>query len=204
MSKKTIIGTLCLFVFALVFSGCSQGKDTSDQKKPEASAEPKIEKQAEVPLGMTEGEIRELKGNVFENAPSASLVDVAGGEAEGEAWIAMKDGKTFHKAVASDLPELTNGDFYEGWLVKRPATGELFSTGKMIFDEGFEMWKLDFEIEGDKKDHRSVVITLEPDDGNPAPAGHILEGKFPPNASFPGKDILERGSTPEVELEEEG
>ncbi len=52
---------------------------------------------------------------------------------------------------------------------------DFFSTGEMIFDEQSQVWMLNYETTADKQDYSKVVITLEPDDGDPAPAKHILE-----------------------------
>ena len=118
------------------------------------------------------------KADTFSNSPTILLKDVTGGSSTGEAWIVVKDGKTYHKAIAQDLPALTGGDFYEGWLTRDPASLGFFSTGEMIFDESKKMWILEYEVEGDKSNYPGVVITLEPDDGDPGPAAHVLEGKL--------------------------
>ncbi len=120
-------------------------------------------------------EAKEIEVDIFTNSPTIILEDVSGGNASGEAWISVKDGETFHKVIAKNLPELQNDDFYEGWLVKRPAALGFFSTGNMYFDEIQVAWILNYETEGDKSNYPKVVITLEPDDGNPAPAKHIIE-----------------------------
>jgi len=35
-----------------------------------------------------------------------------------------------------------------------------------------------YTADEDKTDFESVVITLEPEDGDPGPADHVLEGSF--------------------------
>lgn len=102
------------------------------------------------------------------------LKDVTGGSSEGDGYR-TKQGSTFIHKVAADLPPLTGSDFYEGWLVI-PGTTTFISTGEMVLDRG--RWVLDFESETDYTDYSLVVITVEPDDGDPAPADHILEGEF--------------------------
>ena len=113
--------------------------------------------------------------DAYKDAPTIILKDVTGGDASGEAWIIVKDNKTFHKVVGKNLPELQNDDFYEGWLVKTSPKLDFFSTGKMHFDNDGDAWFLDYEVDGDKSDYPKAVITLEPDDGDPAPAKHIIE-----------------------------
>lgn len=175
MTKKVTL-FFSVLLLSLIFSGCFQKKETLKQDEVIGSPAPKIEKQME--------QKEQTKNDVFENAPMIVLVDVASGKSSGDAWITVKSGKTFHRVVAKNLPELTNGDFYEGWLVKVPASGGFLSTGEMIFDEESEEWILEHEERGDKSEYRSVVITLEPDDGNPAPAKHILEGEFATEVNF--------------------
>lgn len=79
-------------------------------------------------------------------------------------------------AEFEDLPLLVTGEFFEGWLVKQD-TSEFFSTGAVktasdgnlintfTGDEDYQTQGYDF-----------YVLTLEPDDGNPDPAAHVLEG----------------------------
>lgn len=111
---------------------------------------------------------------IYKNAPSLTLEDVADGESSGEAWIILNDNITYHRVFARNMPELQNDDFYEGWLVQK-STGEFFSTGKMTFNEKYQNWLLEYQTEGDKTNYTKVVITLEPNDGDPAPAKHIIE-----------------------------
>lgn len=101
--------------------------------------------------------------------------DVSGVGGSGTAWTTLKDGMTFHRVVAKDIPALEDDYFYEGWLVKNPALGQFFSTGEMTQDPTTKEWVLDYVHDGDVTDHKKVVITLEPNDGDPAPAAHIIE-----------------------------
>ncbi len=139
------------------------------QSPPELTFEESVANEVE------EAEVSNEAISVFDDQPMIELSDVSGGNATGMAWIVVEDGKTFHRVVAYDLPELTNGDFYEGWLVRPAPDFDFFSTGAMIFDDAENAWVLDYETEGDRSDYSNVVITLEPDDGDPAPAEHILE-----------------------------
>jgi hypothetical protein len=73
------------------------------------------------------------------------------------------------------LPPLGDGYYYEGWIVNRK-TREVVSTGRAElvgeeFVNGFESFD-------DLRAFDFFVLTLEPDDGNPAPDEHILEGTF--------------------------
>ncbi len=114
--------------------------------------------------------------DVFADAVSIDLKDVAKSGATGKAWLVFKDGKTYHRVTSPNLPALTNDDFYEGWIVK--GLFSIVSSGKMEFDSARNEWILDYVTDGDKTDHKTIVITQEPNDGDPAPAKHIIEGKF--------------------------
>lgn len=78
-------------------------------------------------------------------------------------------------AAIPDLPPLEDGYFYEGWLV-RQAPFESLSAGEMLSFQGD--WITDFSSQDNLLDHMNYIITLEPDDGDPAPAAHVLEGTF--------------------------
>lgn len=116
---------------------------------------------------------------IFAKAPSITLKDVSSSGASGTAWLAVVDGKTYHRVVAGNLPVLPGNAFYEGWLVKDPKTKAFFSTGKLAYNPATKQAKLDFVTDGDKSDYRLVVITSEPNDGNPEPDKHIIEERFP-------------------------
>lgn len=115
---------------------------------------------------------------VIAKAPFIELKDVSNSGATGTAWLAVSGGKTYHRVLAKNMPALPGADFYEGWLVKNPATGEFFSSGKMAYDPVTKEARLDFIMDGDQSDFRFVVITSEPDDNNPAPDKHIIEERF--------------------------
>jgi len=108
------------------------------------------------------------------SGPAFFLEDVSGGDAYGEAWTVVKDDKTYHRVFARNMLELEDDYFYEGWLVNK-TNGSFFSTGKMVYNEKYENWLIEYQIDGDKSSYTQVVITLEPDDEDPAPAKHIIQ-----------------------------
>ena len=117
----------------------------------------------------------------------ANLLDVTGGsEIRSVAFentdisgygMAYWDEETsaFHLGAHLDnLPTPNGDDFYEGWLVQQSpfkfiSTWEVMKTedGKMVnkFDSSIDYSTYDF-----------YVLNLEPNDNDPAPADHILEG----------------------------
>jgi hypothetical protein len=104
----------------------------------------------------------------------ASLEDVSGGNATGIAQATFLNGNYTLVAVFDGLPDPEDTDFYEGWIVRRGEDQSVVSTGVISKENG--VYKNTFTFEKDLADHDFYVVTIEPDDGDPAPADHILEG----------------------------
>ncbi len=114
----------------------------------------------------------EISSQAFEAALSA----IGDSHAEGAATSDYVDG-TFHHLVVATLPDPPEGYFYEGWLVRsRPF--DFFSTGEFIQHVDDLKWYLVYESEDDRRDYNKVIVTLEPNDNDLAPAEHVLEGVF--------------------------
>lgn len=105
---------------------------------------------------------------------SAALADVTGGTSFGIAH-SQYDSGTFTLVVEmGNLPEPASGYFYEGWLVRRGESLSILSTGRAeVTQDGFANVYLS---RTDLTDYDFYVLTLEAEDGNPAPSEHILEG----------------------------
>lgn len=102
-----------------------------------------------------------------------ALDDVSGGKSSGYARADYENGEYMLHAGFANLMKPQNGDFYEGWVVRREPF-DFISTGKII-----NMGGVDTNLYKSNKNYTSYdlyVLTLEPDDGDPAPAKHILEG----------------------------
>ena len=104
---------------------------------------------------------------------SGSLTDVSGGNASGTANATFDENGYIAFATFENLPELEEGFFYEGWVVRNSPL-DVISSGALEMDGG--NYINNFKSETDLTDHNFYVLTLEPDDGDPAPAEHILEG----------------------------
>lgn len=174
-------------------------QETSADLQPEPDPAPEPE-----PERMTVKETREMMGktpptetvepegsrrdiSMVANGQQAThrgeLKDVTGGAASGTVFTGMgmtSELRFILVAGFSDLPELMPGYFYEGWIVRRTDPFNVVSTGALTEDEGG--WTNIFTADGDFTDHDFYVLTLEPDDGDPAPAAHILEGDILPKA----------------------
>lgn len=167
----------------LVATGCEQSKplvennDRGDQAVPAQSGDdnPIVADNQTENEESNEPRVIDPKAFDYTVLPSIELIDVTGGDATGIAYYGFVEGLgTRHKVVASNMPELEEGYFYEGWLVRGD---QFFSTGEMK-KEG-DNYVLYWVNHLNDTPFRFVVITLEPDDGNDLPAAHIIEAAFP-------------------------
>lgn len=111
---------------------------------------------------------------------SALLEDVTNGDARGAASASFgTETKYLLEASVMSLPELEEGFFYEGWLVRTERGLNVLSTGALMEMSNGDFLNL-YESETDLSDHTLYIVTLEPDDGDPAPAEHVLEGELEP------------------------
>src|SRR3989338_6523738 len=160
-------------------------------------------------------EEKELRERIFAKAQVVDLKDMVRGKSTGKAWLALYEGKTYHRIKSAGLSKLEGTSFYEGWLIKDAKKDDFFSTGKMELQENGD-GILEFVTEGDKTFYRTAVLTSEPNDGNPKPDKHIQEGVFSPklkNSDFvvvlkeitEGKDIgPSSASTKNIEITSSG
>ncbi len=86
-------------------------------------------------------------------------------------------GTAFRHVIVATLPDPPQGYFYEGWLIRsRPF--DFLSTGHLIQHADDLKWYLVWESSEDRRDFRKIIVTLEPDDKDPAPNIHVLEGLY--------------------------
>jgi hypothetical protein len=105
-----------------------------------------------------------------------SVDGVATGEESGDAMANFEDGTYSMVARFENLEEIdTTAYFYEGWIV-RGAAESVISTGELTQEDG--EWINRYQSSEDLTDHTRYVLTLEPRDGDPAPADHVVEGTF--------------------------
>lgn len=106
---------------------------------------------------------------------SGDLADVSGGTATGTAMADYSADEGYMLYATFDgLPALEEGFFYEGWVVRRGDDFSVISSSALEMVDG--VYTNSYASETDLTDHTFYVLTLEPDDGDPAPAEHILEG----------------------------
>ncbi|MFA6525708.1 MAG: anti-sigma factor [Patescibacteria group bacterium] len=103
------------------------------------------------------------------------LADVSGGTGFGEAKANFENGEYSLLATFENLPDPEETSYYEGWIVVN-APQNFISTGKAIKANG--LYQIIFSSDQDLTDHDYFILTLEPADGDPAPAIHIMEGQL--------------------------
>jgi len=110
-------------------------------------------------------------------AYSGELKDVTGGNATGTAK-ADYGTEYFLYVTFENLLEPEGTDFYEGWIV-RSSPFNFISTGRVqkIAGQYMNLYNSDQDL----TDHDFYVLTIEPDDNDPAPAGHVVEGRMTKN-----------------------
>lgn len=99
------------------------------------------------------------------------------GNGSGVAKAVFGNGTFMMSAEFSNLPDPINGYFYEGWLVS-PSSGNFFSTGVVEKDNSGNYIDTYTDSTDYTSSHNKYVLTLEPDDDDPAPADHIVEGSM--------------------------
>lgn len=113
---------------------------------------------------------------VDKEALETPLIGIADSHGSGVATSQFVRGAFQHVVVAT-LSSPPEGYAYEGWLI-RSKPFDFFSTGRLIQHADDLKWYLLWELNEDRSDYKKVVVTLEPNDNNPAPGDHVLEGVF--------------------------
>lgn len=96
------------------------------------------------------------------------------GEANGIAKASFND-KYELSVTVKDVPDPKNDDFYEGWVVRK-SPFKFISTGKLT--KSGDKYINEYSSDKDLTAYDMYVLTIEPNDGDPAPAEHVVEGLF--------------------------
>jgi hypothetical protein len=134
-------------------------------KKPKQKVE-------DLSLPTTESRLEDsFKLEIPDDLEKADLRDVSGGNGSGIATRDFSNGRFTHMILA-DLPELTPGSFYQGWLVKGD---DLISTGTLRIAKGGYL--LELSTPSDYTTYSKVLVTMEKVTDS-KPEITILEGNF--------------------------
>jgi len=121
-------------------------------------------------------EVVKKEPNLSDVTKGATILGVmTDGKATGYATAIYEQGTYSMDAIMDNLPDPNGTDFYEGWVVRKSPLS-VISTGKAT--KVGDQYINNFESSEDLTDHNLYVLTIEPDDNNPAPADHILEGNI--------------------------
>lgn len=123
----------------------------------------KSEGEIKVPETLSSEQIFEEKFNIQipDDVDKADLKNVDDFDGSGIATRKFENGK-FNQGILADLPDLQEGYFYEGWLIRSEEGKDdysLISTGKLRLAKGG--WMLDFTSSTDFSDHSKVIVSLE-------------------------------------------
>ncbi len=103
-------------------------------------------------------------------------------DASGDVGSAFDGSEYVLYAHADDLPTPQGDDFYEGWVV-RPDPFAFVSTGALV--KRGDQFINGYSSKTDLSAYTKYIVTLEPNDGDPAPAIHIVEGVMAAVAALP-------------------
>ncbi len=180
---KKIIYILPLIIF--VFTGCFNNTinentdtlETTDTQETNLNQEDTNSNTANETVEeiVTTKEIEyTYEGELVDVTEGVTLLEVnTAGASSGKARAAFNE-KYHLIAEFKNLPDPNGTDFYEGWIVRQAPDLDVISTGKAVKENG--VYVNVYKSDEDLLDHDFYVLTLEPDDGNPDPAEHILEG----------------------------
>ncbi|MDA1337974.1 MAG: hypothetical protein O2871_01280 [bacterium] len=169
-----------LLLTLIIFTGCTLGKSNQpvvieNPENTNAESMQNEEQEMAIDNQISETEmIKSLADNT--DALIADLVDVSGGSSTGMAYILRLNGveKRLQHSVTATLPELTNGNMYEGWLVKQKPELMFISTG--VLEKNAEgIFTVEFSSTDLYEGYDFVVITEETIIDE-KPEKHIIEG----------------------------
>ena len=92
-------------------------------------------------------------------------------DASGEAYVDRIE-RTTRVYASFNVEDPVDDYFYEGWVI---CSGEVFTTGALTKERGQYVNVFSSNTLPEECDR--YVLTIEPNDGNPAPADHVLDGE---------------------------
>lgn len=182
---------IVLITFAMIFSGCTL---LGLQQSNDDAGVGMVEKDEETAMMMEDNfsedkMIKKIDEEMMEEMMEmgyqyrGELLDVTGGEVVGGintggvggglARASFEEGAYSLLATFGNLPNPKGTDFYEGWVVRKSPLS-VISTGRVEVVKG-ALTNL-YSSGQNLRDHDFYVLTIEPNDGDSAPAGHVLEG----------------------------
>jgi len=161
--KKTAV---MLVIIGLTLTGC---KDLRSKRDESLDTE-------EIQYAMPQGGEVFFEGHGKETwFAYGAMTGVEGTAANGVTQSQQFEDMYFLHTVNLNIAPAEDGYFYEGWIINGKS---VISTGHLSNYFGDSRHSVRFESATDYTGYLNVVVTLEPDDGDPSPAGHVAEGKL--------------------------
>lgn len=186
MNRNTliIIGALILFgvgaVFVLNSDGLLNQNNEEESAENEMSGAPQADEATKETDTATANEMKDLlykfSGNLADVTNGEDVRGVnTGGEATGIAKSNWDGNQYLMFATFENIPDPQGEDFYEGWVVQREPF-MFISTGVVEQVDG--SYTNAYRSDQDLTSYDFYVLTIEPNDEDPAPADHIVEGEM--------------------------
>lgn len=184
-SRKNVLVFIVLVVLLLIVSRFTEDASIQQDQLTESEESEQAENETAIKeLDITRSSVMERGGFQYQG----TLRDITGGRilrkittnthAQGAAQMWYTNDLFELRATFVNLPDPDGTDFYEGWIV-REEDNHVVSTGPLAQING--EWVNVFESSDNLTDHQKYILTLEPDDSDPAPYHtHIVEGILKP------------------------
>ncbi|MAG19829.1 hypothetical protein CL618_00135 [archaeon] len=157
---------LVILGILILLGGCNQVDDMMNPSEDELMKNVNPEVVMEMDFDLVGELIDVTKGEIQGINTNGNAKGVSQASFNGESYNLL--------ATFENLPDPQGSDFYEGWIVRKGVKFNVLSSGKA---EKIDGKYVNMYASGkDLTDHTFYVLTIEPDDGDPAPAGHVLEG----------------------------
>lgn len=198
--KRIALTTVIVSFLVLVGFGCIKNPQTNkiiEEGKPVIDKNAILSEARQNGLIMDTGEIEHMKDSsvlvsdgkmiTIQNLKSfvekdvskwsaAALADVTGSTRFGLAHTHFSGGIFTLIAQMGGLADSTDGSAYHGWLVKRGDGMQVVDVG--IVQKINEEFFLVYQSKENLSSYDFFVLTLESNDGDSAPAEHLLEGQI--------------------------
>ena len=158
MKRILLVGASTL----LLLSACNKGPEI----------ESPIEKVQEIEVPMPVGEIRHPTAGLEQWFAIGPVNGVEGSPANGVAQSHYFEEGLYLHTVQANVAPAPDGSFYEGWISDG---SNIVSTGHLTNPMGDSRHSLQFEQNQDYRAYTQVLITVEADDGDPAPGKKVAE-----------------------------
>lgn len=170
MGKGSFIIVL-LFVIAVLVGGVLYFNNVDEMDSNNLDSSNDINKDDEASTEIEDS----MRSGITSNPDTLAgeLFSVNSDQSSGTAYVLRSD-ETLNHLVNAFLPELSEDEFYEGWLVKEKPSLLFFSTGRFeMISEG--QYQLAFSSENLYQGYNNIVVSRETVDDK-TPEEHILEG----------------------------